>query len=118
MINRKLIRATLREIGAKADVDFLRKVRDHVHARIKSGEVYCHICTSADSVSLYNDGTVRDIMNKFIYTLGGGSALESVGNKLAKNYDRHAPVDNIRKVVLQELIDMNRNRKGSKRVKC
>lgn len=118
MINRKLIRQTLREVGCKADVDFVRKVRDNVHARIKGGEVYCHICTSADSVSRYNDGTVRNIMANLINAFGGGSTLESIGQRLHKNRLRFEPADDIRKVVLQELIDLNRNRKGAKGVKC
>lgn len=118
MINRKLIRKTLREVGAKADVDFVRKVRDNVHARINGGEVYCHICTSADSVSRYNDGSVRNIMTNFIDAFGGGSTLESISHKLHKNRARFEPADDIRKVVLQELIDINRNRKGAKGVKC
>jgi hypothetical protein len=115
------IRTALKATPVDLSVEDIRKVRDKVNERIKSGEIACHICTSAQRV--FGDTSVKTqaVEKVMDYVIGGrGGVMEHVVKIFCIDYKgavTSEAADKLRQEVMKIWVDMKRNRKGNRQPK-
>lgn len=113
--NTKAIRQVIRANDFDISVEDVRKIRDKVNARIASGEVCCHICTSARRV-FGNDAPLTEAVYNFMTTAIDAQTMESALEKFQLDFSgvTSEKADKLRQEFMRIWVDVKRNRKGKK----
>lgn len=116
--NSAAIRHAIQTIGIDLNEKQARNLLQHVKDRVESGERYCHICFSAEN--LFGENTYAHLEVTNFFEKLDVSVMEDKCKELIINYDKYDPEagsDQLRIEFLRILVDIKRNRKGSKKPK-
>lgn len=109
--NSDVIRKALRDTPIDISVEDARKLRDNVKKRVKSGEKFCHICSSARYVLKYQpQSSVIGFMEDNNIGVMEDKNKTWIRGYIPDQYDYAG--DPLRLEFLRILVDMKRNRKG------
>lgn len=111
----KAIRQAIRANDFDISVEDVKKIRDKVNERIASGEVCCHICTSAQWV-FGKDDPLTDAVDNFMSMAIDAQTMESALKQFQLDFTgvTREKADKLRQEFMRVWVDVKRNRKGKK----